>query len=265
MWNLQDFWKFRNIKCLTLLSLVANEPFLRQCFQSFATLRRLKIDYLFDLQVSPKIVDFLSQSNASKTMEYIDIKFRDLQPPMISLNPYDDSSFALNLNCKCEGCKETFGDIIVKKLFPTKDSLSIKNYSEIESRTYFLHILKLNPILPYTHFMDHTPAIGYQCSSLADHASEINYLLKIRGVSNTRVITASDVLRLYHAHVHSLKKTYDYFLSKFANLKFLTLNDLPTKVFQVDELQRCNIPIFYSQGYVSNQIYELLTEESLFG
>ncbi|QLG74525.1 hypothetical protein HG535_0G04080 [Zygotorulaspora mrakii] len=263
-WNLPQFWEFSNIKSLTMLSLVANESFLCTCFQKFNLLERLKVDYMFDIPISTRTIEILARSKASKTIKYIDIKFDSLQIPIFSLNPVDTSSFRINLNCQCHDCKQTFNDIIIQKIFPTNDSLSVRNPNDDSSRSYYFHVFKLTSILPYTHFIDRTPAISYHCTSLQEHASDINYLLKKDGANESRYVNENDVLRLYHAHIHSLKKTFDFFLNHFISLDFLTLNDLPTKVFQVDELQRSNVPIFYSKGYSSNQIYELVTDESLF-
>lgn len=264
LWNLHHFWEFHNIKELTILSLFENSAYLEKCFMSFSHLERIKIDYMFDIPFDPSIIEIMARSSSSETLKYIDVKFEELDPPLISVIQDEISLFNINLSCKCQVCSDTFHQVIVEKYFPTTDSLTIRHFQDIETRNFILQMFKLYPILPYTHYVDRYPAIGYNCKSLEDHASRINMLLGYNQRTKRRAITAKDIQRLYHAQIHSLKKSFNFFLQKFPNLQFLTLNDLPTKIIQVDDQQRCNFPIFYSKGYESNQIYQLVNDESLF-
>lgn len=263
LWNLEEFYEFHKIKEFTLLSLPADRNFLLKCITNFPCLQRLKVDYMLDVPLSALLVDSLSQYPCSQTLQDIDFKFEELDAPIISIRQDEISNFTFNVICKCPDCRGTFQNVILNKYFADKSSLIVKDFSDVESRNFTLQLFKLYPILPYTHFVDLYPSIGFYCKSLEAHAEKVNALLGIEANQENKV-TTSDVLKLYHMHIHSLKKSWNFFLQRFPQLKFLTLNDIPTKVQQVDKQQKCNIPIFYSEGYKTNQVYELVDDESLF-
>ncbi|GAV48855.1 hypothetical protein ZYGR_0N02600 [Zygosaccharomyces rouxii] len=263
LWSLEEFYEFHNIREFTLLSLPADRNFLSKCIASFPRLQRLKVDYMLDVPLSALLVDSLSRLPCSQTLQDIDFKFEELDPPLVSIHQDEVSNFNFNVICKCPDCRDTFQRVILDKYFACKDSLIIQDFSDVEARNFTLQLFKLYPILPYTHFVDRNPSIGFYCKSLEAHAEKVNGLLGIEPGHENQVTTL-DVLRLYHMHVHSLKKSWDFFLQRFPQLKFVTLNDIPTKVQQVDRQQKCNMPVFYSDGYKSNQVYELVDDESLF-
>lgn len=263
LWSLEGFYEFHNIKEFTLLSLPADRNFLSNCLTNFPCLQKLKVDYMLDVPLSALLVDSLSRLPCSQTLQDIDFKFEELDAPLVSIHQDEISNFTFNVICKCPDCKDTFQKVILGKYFADKDSLIIRDFSDVEARNFTLQLFKLYPILPYTHFIDRYPSIGFYCKSLEAHAEKVNGLLGIEPNQENQV-TTSDILKLYHMHIHSLKKSWNFFLQRFPQLKFVTLNDIPTKIQQVDKQQKCNIPIFYSKGYKSNQVYELIDNESLF-
>ncbi|CDF90539.1 ZYBA0S07-03356g1_1 [Zygosaccharomyces bailii CLIB 213] len=262
LWNLENLWAFHNIKELTLLSLPADRYFLSQCITNFPHLQRLKVDYMLDVPLTPLFVESMFNSPCAKTLKDIDIKFEELDVPLVSIDQDEVSNFKFNLNCKCPECRDSFQEIILRKYFAKQNSLIIQDFTDVEARNFTLQLFKLYPILPYTHFIAKNPSIGFYCKSLEAHAEKINELLQVE--TPLEKVTAIDVRRLYHMHVHSLKKSWNFFLQRFPNLRFLTLNDIPTKILQIDKQQKCNVPIFYSVDYKSNQVYELIDDESLF-
>ncbi|GAV53768.1 hypothetical protein ZYGR_0AK02700 [Zygosaccharomyces rouxii] len=263
LWSLEEFYEFHKIKEFTLLSLPADREFLSKCIASFPRLQKLKVDYMLDVPLSALLIDSLSRLPCSQTLQDIDLKFEELDAPLVSIHQDEISNFTFNVLCKCPDCRDTFQRVILGKYFADKDSLIIQDFSDVEARNFTLQLFKLYPILPYTHFIDQYPSIGFYCKSLEAHAEKVNGLLDIEPDHENRV-TTSDVLKLYHMHIHALKKSWNFFLQRFPQLKFVTINDIPTKVQQVDRQQKCNVPIFYSNGYKSNQVYELVDDESLF-
>ncbi|CCD27004.1 uncharacterized protein NDAI_0J01120 [Naumovozyma dairenensis CBS 421] len=268
MWNLTDFYKFLNIEILSLLSINSSESFLKECSNSFHSLKRLKVDFLLDKTLSQPLVNHIAMSPAGKSLKYLDIKFDqvNINIPLLSVEQVDESwHFKIDMNCKCESCHETFRNVILRKYFPTTNSFNVKDSYDIETRNFILHMFKLYPILPHTHFIDINPSLGYNCKPLASHVLNINTLLKYNDCNNTTLkITETDIIKLYHAYLHSFKKIFDFFIQSFGNLQYLVINDLPTKIIQFDEQQKCAMPLFYSHGYKSNQVYEIVNDDSLF-
>lgn len=265
LWNLRDFYEFKNIENLSFLSLFASEEYIQGCIENFHKLKTLKIDFMFDVTLSKATVDLMGKSECSRTLEYIDMKIEDLDVPLLSIENDEVSYFDISVTCKCDDCKSTLNEVILQKYFPSKESLLIKNFHDVEQRNFILQMFKLFTIVPYSSAFNEYPSIGYYSKPLADHVSKVNSLLHPESdKSQTKFVTEEDVIRLFHMYMHSMKKTFDYFLSRFRKLQFLILNDLPTKVIQYDETQRCNVPMFHYHNYKSNQVYELFNDESLF-
>lgn len=262
IWHLYEFHKFHNIKKLTLTSLQPDMEYLRGCFENYGRLEKLTVDYLLDATVDTSTIKCLRRAHCSQTLKCLDINTDMLSPPLLTIDESGDK-FVPTMNCQCSDCRDTFSQIIRRKYFPSSEKLSINGFSDVNARHFTLQMFRLFPILPHPLIMGESPAIAYVTYSLQDHADKVNELLAY-GKSHSRRITADDIRRLYYAHLHSLKKTFDYYLKSFPNLQYFTLNDIPTQITQVDEQQRCNIPVFYSQGYRSNQTYELVSDESLF-
>ena len=84
------------------------------------------------------------------------------------------------------------------------------------------------------------------------------------GKTSSNNITREDAIRLYHLYLHYLKDVFNVFEQSLPDLEYLTINGIPTKIVQVDELQSCAEPLFYNEGYKSNSVYELVDSESLF-
>ncbi|CCE61248.1 hypothetical protein TPHA_0A01650 [Tetrapisispora phaffii CBS 4417] len=263
MWQLNDFLRFKNIKELILSSLFAKEPFITKCIKNFNNLETLKLDYMFDAPMSKTFLDTMGMSACKDKIKYIDIKFEPLDTALLFIEQDEISEFKINVVCKCDDCNETLHNVILKKYFPSQDSFTISDFSDVEDKNFLLQMFKLYPIIPYCHILGEYPPIAFNAASLSEHAKKVNSLLKYNPSDNTS-ISEEDIIKLYHAHTHSLKKTFDYFLQKFSNLQYLVLNDMPTKIIRVDEHQRCNVPIFHHFNYKSNQIYELVNAESLF-
>lgn len=261
-WRLYDFLKFYNVRSLTLESLVANPGFLTACAKSFNKLERLSVDFLFAIPIDTATLNAFRLAKCSQTLKYIDIDFNSLDPPLVSVDSRY-RNFVLTLTCRCSDCRETFEKVIREKHFPTRDSLRVRDGFDINIRNFIRHMFKFFPILPNAYFIDRFPAIAYSSFTLQDHATKVNESFKYSASSN-RYITSQDIKRLYYAQIHSLKKTFDYFNASFPQLEFLTINDLPTRVMHLEDQQMVNMPLFYSQGYTSNQKYLIVQDESLF-
>lgn len=261
-WRLYDFYEYHNLRMLTITSLRANQEYVRRCCESSPHLKILTVDFLFDAPVDSLTIKCMRDAQCSKTLECLDVRFEPLSAPLLSIDEAGER-FVPKLTCQCNDCRETFNEVVRKVFFPNSEKLRIRGFNDINSRNFTLQMFKLMPILPHPLIMGNSPAIAYINRSLEDHADKMNELLR-NDQSHSPTLTSSDVRKLYHAHVHSMKKTFDHFLQCFPNLHYLTLNDIPTQVKQFDEQQRCNIPVFYSQGYRSNQAYELVSDESLF-
>lgn len=267
LWNLKDFLSFKNIESLSFFSLFANMDYIKDCVMNFNRLRRLKVDFMFEVPIEKSVIDLMAITPCHKTIEYLDIKFTEVnQYPLLSIDEGDElSQFIINMTCQCDACQDTLNNIILYKFFPTNESYLIKDFNDVERRNFILQLFKLYPIVPYSHYFDIYPSIGFYSRPIEEFVKTVNYLLEYdNSPNNDRYVTGEDVIKLYHSYIHSLKKTLDYFNIRFPNLKYLTINDLPTMIIQYDEQQRCNIPIFHNHNYKSNQVYELINNESLF-
>lgn len=261
MWRLHDLLRFHNLTSLTWLSLDANNEFMRECAQHFTKLEKLQIDFLLDAPLDGSTLSAFRKAQCSQTLRYIDVKFEPLDPPLLAVDR-NYQKFLPKLTCRCSDCRETFEQILIKKYFPTQEKLRIESMVDVNARNFITHMFKLFPILPHTDFIDSKPAIAYLYCTPEEHAAKVNELLRY-DPSNDRAITGQDIIRLYYAHIHSLKKTFDYFSSGFPQLEFLILNDLPTRITRTEQ-QTVNMPLFYSQNYKTNQKYLVVNDESLF-
>lgn len=220
---------------------------------------------MFELTMENEFLDLLASSPCAKTLEYIDFRINQFEGVPISVAVGLQPKFELTLMCKCDFCKGVFEDIIIKKYFPTVASLRKPSYKELELNKIFYQMIKVYPIIPHAHYCDVYPAMGFRYYSLHDHANIQNRMRQDdENMKRLPLLSGDDIKKLYHYYLHSMKRTYDYFILRFQNLRYLTINDLPTTIVQMDEHQRCNIPIFHATGYESNQLYELVDAESLF-
>mgnify|MGYP003365336280 CR=1 FL=1 len=267
IWKLDDFFKFKNIESLSFLSLFKSETYIQNCIKNFTKLQRLKIDFMFDATISKETLDMMSRNKCAKTLKYIDIKIEDLDVPLLFVENDEISNFKIQVTCKCDDCKATLEDVVLGKYFPKPESFVIKDFHDIEQRNFIMQMFKLFTIIPYSEAFDQSPSIGFYSRPLGDFVKKVNNLLYddlVTDENKSKYITESDIIRLYHMYIHSIRKSLDYFISRFKNLDFLIVNDLPTKVIQYDDFQKCNIPIFHYHNYKSNQVYELVNDESLF-
>ncbi|EDO18223.1 hypothetical protein Kpol_543p53 [Vanderwaltozyma polyspora DSM 70294] len=266
LWGLRDFGKFNNIENFTILQLLYNEQYLTFFLKSFHNLKRVKLDYLDYIDgtfVKSEQIDLLGRLGCSKSLRYIDLHMTKLEPKLLEIHHFENLSvFEINMSCKCSDCGDTLKNVILKKYFPTKDTFTVNGFSHLHKRDFFLQIFKLFPIFPYYPFVDSHPTIGYNSMPLNHHVEGVNKLLNYEP-NDVKYITEQDIIKIYHAMLHSMRKSFDSFLQKFPNLEYLILNGVATKVLQVDEHQRCNMPLFYCNGYKSNQVYELVSD-SLF-
>ncbi|SCU86245.1 LANO_0C07228g1_1 [Lachancea nothofagi CBS 11611] len=257
-YHLFELLEFVNLRELTFMSFFANDDYLRHCLQTFTQLRRLKLDYMFGHTIKQGLIELLAQSPESQTLQYLDIKFRQLDPYLVTVNHGSVSYFEINETCICSSCHEVLQNIIYRKIFPTQSSLHIKSFEDVPKRDIITRIISVSPIVPYTQFVDSRPGLSFVQDPVEDDAQIIN---KALGKS---VLTAGDIIKVYHAHLHSLKRTFNYFLQRFPNLKFLNVNDVPTSVNEGPGGQRYNEPVYNGKGYHTNQVYEVIDDESLF-
>ncbi|CCK71893.1 uncharacterized protein KNAG_0I01020 [Huiozyma naganishii CBS 8797] len=263
VWQLGDFFYFPNVEDCSLVSLYPNVTFLKDSGLNWRNMKRLKVDYICEHTVAREVLEFMAICHCSQTLEYLELRCLELGEPLLSYSDQEDAGFRLAISCQCDGCQRTLTDIIRKKYLRTADSFKIRDFHDVESRNFVMQMFKLFPILPHSQDFDCSPAIGYVSKPIAEHVTNVNKLLHHEEGSEYYV-TEADIIALYHMYVHSLRKPFDYLLSKFPKLRYLALNDVPTAVVKVDQQQTCNIPIFYSEGYKSNQVYELVNDESLF-
>ncbi|SCU90213.1 LADA_0F02542g1_1 [Lachancea dasiensis] len=255
---LDELLAFKNLKELTFMSFFFNDSFLRKCLQAFAQLRRLKLDYMFSQPIPQNTIELLARSPSQKTLQYLDLKFRPLDPYLITTNDGAASHFEINCSCKCSRCQEVIKDIIYQKVFPTPASSNIRSIEDIPKRDIITRIVSVSPIVPYTQFVDSRPGLSFVGDPVEDARQVINELL------GRSLLTTGDITKVYHAHLHSLKRTFNYFLQRFPSLRYLTVNDVPTSVEEGPGGQLYNKPIYHSQYYETNQIYEVVDEENLF-
>ncbi|KAG0676771.1 hypothetical protein C6P41_003732 [Kluyveromyces marxianus] len=265
-YGLSDLASFTNLKEVSLLSIFYNEEFLVSLLSNLSTLERLKLDFMFDHVLSRNVINILSNI---RTLKYLDCKFDDLDEPILNIVELDDFAiFELNQMCLCETCKTVYRDVILKKYFPNKNAFMIQNANDIHSRHFLNHIFKLYPIIPYFHMITTSPCIAYRSRSVEELAKKSNELLndlfyEYESDTSDTKITADDIISLYHCICHSMKRSFDFFLNLFPRLEILVINDVPTIVDQ-ECGQKFMKPIFYSSGYKTNQVYEIVTDESLF-
>lgn len=230
---------------------------------SFSQLRRLKLDYMFGHAVSSNIINLMAMSPCHNTLQYLDLKFWQLDPYLVTMEQGPLPHFVLNETCKCDLCADVFKSILLKKVFPHKSALKISGIEDATKRDIITKLISIDPIVPYTQFIDTRPAMSVVENPVQSNAASINEALGISEASEL-ALNAEDIVQIYHAHLHSLKRTFDSFLQKFPYLRFLNMNDVPTIICEGPGGQRYNIPAFNSSGYLSNQVYEVVDENSLF-
>lgn len=267
--HLYELLEFTNIKEFSLLSLFPNDHFLVQCIKKFHALERLKLDYMFDHPISKDVVDIMARSPCAATLQYLDVRLEELDPYIITIYQDEVSYFELNQVCKCEFCKQVFRDIVFKKYFPNQSSLAINSFEDVKSRHVLIQLFRLYPIIPYAQFVDKSPGIAFRARELEAFVIKTNELLNSKFLfysyeKDENPVTAQNIIDVYHAHLHSMRRTYDFFLQRFHSLKFLTVNEVPTMVMNTTDGQKHNIPVFYNCNYQSNQVYEVVNDESLF-
>lgn len=269
IFHIFELLEFVHIRELSLMSLFANDGFLKECLKRFHNLTKLKLDYMLDYPVPKSIIELLSCSPARVSLRYLDLRFEELDPPLITIDQDEVSLFEVNQTCKCDFCKHVFENILFRKYFPTQSSLAIKNFDDVNARHVLVQLLRLYPIIPYAHFVDTCPPVAYRARPLKDLVKKSNELLNKDSLfydyqKDDDAVTEEDMISIYHAHIHSLRRTYDYFLQRLPNLEYLNINEVPTMVVDFAGDQKCNIPIFYSENYRSNQVYEIVDAEELF-
>ncbi|CEP63230.1 uncharacterized protein LALA0_S07e05424g [Lachancea lanzarotensis] len=257
-YHLHELLKFQNLKELTLLSFYANDGFLRECIQSFPLLRRLRLDYMLGHMIDQGTLTLLSQSPAHLSLQYLDLKCSPLEPYLVTVVRGRTARFEINESCVCPACRDVVQNILRKKIFSTQSSYLVKGLEDIPNRDVITRIISLSPIIPYTPFVDIRPGQSYINDPAKAVASTLN---KAFGQD---VFAVEDIIKIYHAHLHSLRRTFGYFLQRFPNLAFLNINDVPTSVQEGLGGQKYNLPIYHSQGYRTNQVYELVDDDNLF-
>lgn len=266
-WGLEGFWKFIKLENLSLASLVYNEYFLKGCLVAFHDLRRLKLDYMGQFEFDVSLIRFLSKQKCGEKLQRFDIHcelnhqlfFPTADNPLMRLN-FDNF-------CPCSRCKDTIHEVILKKIFPETRQKLIKNPSKFQARNFLYHMFFQYKIMPYTNIIEEIPAMGWDCVPIETFVRNFNKNLQETnkiGKTSSNNITREDAIRLYHLYLHYLKDVFNVFEQSLPDLEYLTINGIPTKIVQVDELQSCAEPLFYNEGYKSNTVYELVDSESLF-
>lgn len=266
LWKLDEFIHFKNIKSITLSSIFPDRELLHKFINNFDYLSRIKLDYIHD---APLFIDDLikiSKAKCAKNIRTIHTAFKDdnIIPVMKSflLAPINGMD-KIRFSCPCDRCKKTFKDILLKKYFPPPNGFKLRDGENFRDRLLNMQLFVDYPILPYSQSFDEYPAICYGMRPINEFADQINQLFGYDNSNNPLYITTSDAQELYFLFLHEFKRAYNLFLQYFPNLGFLTLNGIPTRVESIGG-QKCNIPLFYDQGYTSNQIYEVADAESLF-
>lgn len=265
VWRLDDILEFKSLKSLLILSMPFDERFLNSCIDSFHSLQRLRLDYLFDTPVTENNLIRMCQSPWKLTLNYLDIKCATLDAPLLDIQNDETSMYKLHLSCSCDNCKDIFPNVIIKKIFPRDSCFIVKEFEDVERRNFVLQMFKLYPIIPYAVSYDRYPSVGYHSRPLKEYVMKLNFLLS-QDPNWTPIenLSLKECQNMYYTYMHSLRRTFNRFLEMFLNLEYLIFNDLPTKVERLDEHQRYNVPLFFGDSYISNQVYELIQDESLF-
>ena len=221
----------------------------------------------FDFDVS--LINFLSKQVCGKKLQRFDIHCELNHRLFFPMT--DNPLTRLNFDgfCPCSTCKNTIHEVILKKIFPGTRSKLLKNPNKFQAHNFFYQMFFENKIMPYTNIIDNeSPAMGWDSVPIETFVRKFNENLQstIENTENITVnkITREDAISLYHLYLHYLKDVFKVFEQSLPNLEYLTINSIPTKIIQVDELQRCAVPLFYNNGYKSNSVYELVDAEALF-
>ncbi|GCE97432.1 F-box protein [Zygosaccharomyces mellis] len=269
----RDFKEFVYLEDLSLISIKQNFEVLMTFFYNFPRLKRLKMDFLEDFipeTTKPEI--FLTILLVCKKLQFIDMRFEGMDSQIISLH---ENRFILNQKCYCNGCVNTFENILKKKIFLFPEDRLLYDIHDITAKDIF-KMMRYLSLLPYSKACDCYPSVRTQPMNLEHFVKKMNQDLFFYRHSRRQLIpngeldddeiidsetmlkklphdplTKEDVIKCYHALIHHYKTTYISFLKGFPELRFLMLNDIPTVVVEEDG-ERVFQPIFFHCDYRTN-------------
>lgn len=225
LWNLRDFVAFTKIEDFSMFSLRTNNNFLKECLSNYGNLKRIKLDYLDPEVLSIAFLTEIARYDCAKSLTSIDINCEKKEPEPIT----STFNFEINIMCKCEKCQETMESVIFKKYIGPHDSRKAVDYYDRERRDFLMQIYKCFPILPHSNLGKY-PSIGFDARPLSNFVNNVNGILH-RNCNDPKYVTASDVIKLYHLHLHSYRRTFDFFIQNFKasfeifNLEWTTNKD----------------------------------------
>lgn len=252
---LREFSHFVNIEDLSLISIKQNSLVLQELFKNLVNLKRLKMDFLKDfIPQSTKTDIFLTILYHCKNLQFIDIRYENLDEPIISIS---NNLFEVIQKCYCHHCQYVFKNIIYGKIFATPIDFNLKDINDLMAKDIFT-MMRYFSLLPYSKACDTYPSVRTQPMDMNQFVSIMNEnLINYRhsrgevGIHDIPLITTQDVIDCYHSILHHYKITYLTFLTEFRRLRFLMLNDIPTIIVE-ENGERIPQPVFYNKGYKSN-------------
>ncbi|SCW03192.1 LAFE_0G05028g1_1 [Lachancea fermentati] len=271
----RQFKEFTNIEDLSLISIKQEIFILMGLFTCLPRLRRLKTDFLEELlsqSARPEI--FLTLLHYCRDLEFIDLRFEGLDPPIISTIK---DRFQITQKCHCEKCMHVFDNIIYQKLFLFPEDGVVASDLEDRIKDIFT-MMRSSSFFPYSKACDCYPSVRTLPMNLDEFVSKMNRGLLFYRKSKSQLVcnpvqdplddieddvavlnmvlphkalTRQDVIDCYHAMIHHYRRTYVTFLSRFPKLRFLVLNDIATTVV-VENGERVLQPVFYNEGFTTN-------------
>lgn len=168
---IEDFREFVGLEDLSLISIKQNILVLMGLFTKLTELKRLKLDFLEDLvpqTTKPEI--FLSILLNCKKLQFIDMRFEGLDPPIIST---DNDRFKITQKCQCDNCIRVFDSIIHKKFFIYPEDSLLSSVQDLAAKDIFT-MMKYLSLLPYSKACDHYPSVRTQPMNMDQFVNKMN-------------------------------------------------------------------------------------------
>ncbi|KAH3682876.1 hypothetical protein WICPIJ_006158 [Wickerhamomyces pijperi] len=143
--------------------------------------------------------------------------------------------------------------MLVQRL-PTKPNAGISFLSQdgrdfFRSVNVFNHLLK-GSLFPYSKAVDRYPGVRTGDDTVEDFIRSFNALNQTTPYFEE--IEMEEFPSIVEYIIHSWKPDLSPYLKQFPKLRFIVLNDLAFYLTKGDRGQRIPMPVYFSEGYVSN-------------
>ncbi|KAH3901948.1 uncharacterized protein SCDLUD_001733 [Saccharomycodes ludwigii] len=277
--KLYEFLDYPNIKHFELLSMPANEKFLQRMVNTWTKLEAMTLSFAFSTCYSYTFLQNAAFHSKLKILKIeidqnINLLSCDLVPEnadyLVKMRYYPSS-------CRCTTCNSIYTNIICLKYMyykdkvnPTSNILLIYHnnstngetpdpadkafvlYDEYINRDFAAHILNEYCIYPHVEISQDLPDLSYRVCDLKTMAVRISERL---GLPPGLKLLPDDIVKLSHYMIHAFKKNFNEILRYFPNLDFLVFNGIPLEIREEASQKHC-FPLYFSEGYKSNQLYE---------